>query len=192
MADEPKKPAPAPKPVIDHAAQGRADVASMKTGHDPLRPFRYAGIFISGTIAHGLNDLARWANKGFKIGLGIGIVAAIATQALPILFTMTAIGFATGSVLGATRGLLTGGIHEVRRQRRGELYAEDLVSRAKIQKAAPHNKSDYRANYERDQAYQARQNLQLLTREQERDRDTKTYWQDRETHRYSDFGPSRW
>lgn len=184
MAEEPKTPAPPPpKPAVNQAAQGNAELAQMKTGPDPLRPVRYTGIFIRGTISHGLNDLARWAHKGTKIGLGLGIVAAIATQALPILFTLAVAGFLTGALLGGTHGLATGGIQEVRRQRRGELYAEDLVSRANIQKSAPNNKADYRAQYHAQQAANARANLQILTREREWAEDNKTYWQDREAHR---------
>ena len=176
-------PPPPPAPKVSVAKQAAKDIAAVKTGFDPLRPFRYVGKFIGGTVRDGLNGMAGGGQFGLKFGGGIGVIAAIAMGAIGPLLICAAIGFAMGAAGGTTYGLITGGTRAVARQRRGEIYAEDLVEREKIQKAAPSSGRDYR------QAYQAQQrranyiNQQVLEREAEVRRDTQTYWQDREANR---------
>ncbi len=192
MATPETAPKPAPKPpepAPDHAARGREHIASIKAGFDPLRPLRYASLFINGTMNDGLNGIAQWGRKGAKYGLWVGVVAAIALQGVAPLLLCAGGLFAAGALVGGAHGFATGGVRAVARQRRGEIYADDLVVREKQQKAAPASRTDFRRRYQ-EQQREAHQydTLQYLTRRDEWQQDNKTYWQDREANHASGRG----
>lgn len=213
------EPVAAPEPTV--AEKARKDIAAAKTGFDPTRPFRYAKAFIGGTVHHALNNIAVWGQRGLKWGaiagfaaymapatvaaLGLGTTAAtfaasvagvaVGATAAPMLIpllAMYAFGAAvTGMVLGGTKGLITGGRREVARLHRSEVYAEDLISRSKIQQTAPDNRADYRAQ-RRAQARRDAINAQWFeVRQNEVAQDTKTYWQDTVHNQAPSMGQGR-
>lgn len=187
LAEKPVIPVPetpevtAPAPSV--AAQAHKNIAAVKTGPDPFRPIRLSAKFISGTVIEGLNGMARYGRKGLAVGIGLGIVAAIATGGLSVLFEVTLAGLAIGMAAGGLKGALSGGFEAVGRDRRAKLYAEDLVQRKKIQDTAAPNLHDYRAAYREQQMQNSYRTQQLLERVGENTRDFNTYWQDREASR---------
>lgn len=196
------KPAPAPKPAAAKpsvAAEAAKNIASAKTGTDPMRPLRYGRAFITGTIGDGLDGMANWGRRGLKWGAIAGIVTPLAVSVMPALVTLpgvlgaaaafaaggfiapvigfAAVAFAAGVVLGAAHGLATGGMRAMNREIRRDTYAEDLVQRAKVQKAAPAPTVDYRQAYYASQQRKGLIAQQLMAREDEKAADDKTYWQ---------------
>ena len=168
-------PSPAPS-VVDKASQ---ELAAAKTGHDPLKPIRYTRTFLGGALTDGLNGIAHYGRKGLWVGIGMGLIAAVAMQALIVPLMVGALGgFLLGAVGGGAKGALTGGFKAVGRMHRGEVYAEDLIQRKKVQTIAPTSRADYRTAY----AHQRQRNdyisQQVLERNNENTRDFNTYWQD--------------
>ena len=176
-------PPPPPAPPVSVAAEANKSLAAVKTGKDLLRPLRMARKFVEGTLVEGLNGMATYGRKGLMVGIGIGIIAAIAASALWPLFGLALTGFALGAGGGTLKGVLTGGMHAVGRDYRAHKYAEDLVQRKSMQDKAPANTYDYRAAYREQQLDQSFRNQQLQTRNNENTRDFNTYWQDREGDR---------
>lgn len=176
------------------AAKAAQDVAAAKTGRDPMKPVRYAVTFVKGALTDGLNDMARYGRKGLWVGLGLGVIGAVALQALAPALIVAAVGFGGGALGGAGYGLLTGGFKAVGRTHRGEKYAEDLIQRKKIQTTVPDSRADYRNAYgtqrQRDaiitQQVQERRN-EFIEDFNERNRGDN-YWQDLVSSRSSDYG----
>lgn len=212
MADEKPeapKPAPAPKkPKVSVAEQARADIAKGQVGFHPARPLHYARAFIHGTIHGTLGNLAKWARFGLKWGLIGGVALAIGFPAMQLVVTGPAIAAAAttlapllalgpigvigamvigatlaGAALGGTHGLLTGGRREMMREVRRDRYAEDLVQRAKVRKAAPANRADYRPSAREKQVRDDFAAYYALDFEQRERKDLNTYWQDKEAAR---------
>ena len=184
--------APAPTPNV--AAKAAQEVAAAKTGHDPMKPARYAATFIKGALKDGLNDMAHYGRKGLWVGLGLGIICAIAMTSLPFAVGGALIGLGGGALGGGAYGFATGGFKAVGRTHRGEKYAEDLIQRKKIQTNVPNSRADYRAAYgtqrQRDaiitQQVQERRN-EFIEDFNERNRGDN-YWQDLVSSRSSDHG----
>lgn len=177
MATKAEPAEPMPEPSV--TAKASKELAAAKTGHEPFKPIRYAYTFLGGAMTDGLNGMARYGRKGLLVGGGLGLIAAIPLASLVWPLAMGAgVGFLLGAVGGATIGLVTGGFKAVGRVHRGELYAEDLIQRKKVQDAAPPNRSDYRAAYNAQQQRNAFITQQVLERNNENTRDFNTYWQD--------------
>lgn len=188
MAPVPKKAAPPlpPKPIApvkSVAEEANSSLAAVKTGKDTLRPLKYLRKFIDGTFVEGLDSLAKYGRKGMWVGVGVGIVAAIATQALFPIFGLALAGFVIGAGGGAAKGFLLGGMHAVGRAHRGQLYADDLVVRKTTQDNASPNLTDNRAAYREQQKQDQYKAAQLLVRDREATDSFNTYWQDREAGR---------
>lgn len=175
-------PAPPPKPAVapppaDMAKAAQANVAQTKTSRDLLRPFRYTALFINGT----LNDTAEYAlsygRKGTRWGIAMGILAAIATTTIVPLVLCAGVGFAGGIALGMAKGLGSGGIEAMSRQRRIDRYGDDLEDRAQIQQAA---KTKARQSYSTPAERRAKENAlnvpQIFARDKEFEQDYQTYW----------------
>ena len=207
------KPTPQPaKPQPTVVEKARADISKGKAGFHIEKPFRYVGAFINGTVTDGLNGLAKWAVFGLKWGAVSGFVASLAGAAgmlpvmggmagsllaiagsstiFPPIIAFAAVAFVAGAALGAAHGLLTGGMRAMNREVRRDKYAEDLVQREQIRGRAPANRADYRTAWRASQFRDDLLSNQALLREQERDHDLNTYWQDRE-HRPSTSSNSR-
>ncbi len=185
----PKPPPPPPEPKVipsakaqkpgENIAQRAAnDIAAVKTKNDHLRPFRYVYHFITGSLRDGLNGTARWGSTGLKLGTALGVVVAIALSALAPIMIGAAAGFIGGAVLGGAKGFITGGMSAVAKQRRTEVYAEDLVVRKQVREKAPVNKADYRDSYNAQARRNAILTQQVLERDLEATRDFNTYWRD--------------
>lgn len=168
---------PTPEPSV--TAKAAKDLAAAKTGHEPLKPLRYAFTFLGGAMTDGLNGMSRYGRKGLFVGAGLGLVAAVALSSLVMPLAIGAgAGFLLGAVGGGAKGLITGGFKAVGRVHRGEVYAEDLIQRKKVQDTALPNRSDYRAAYNAQQQRNAFITQQVLERNTENTRDFNTYWQD--------------
>lgn len=175
MAEPDTEAKTAPKPSV--AAKAEQEIAAVKTGHDPLRPFRYARAFIGGTLQDGLDGMARYGRKGLWVGMGLGAIAAVALSSLIVPLTIGTLGgLALGMLGGGAKGFITGGYKSVARMHRGEIYAEDLVQRKKIQTIAPPSRTDYRAAYNARQNRNAYVTQQVLERVNENTSDFNTYW----------------
>ncbi|MES2984101.1 MAG: hypothetical protein V4735_02815 [Pseudomonadota bacterium] len=180
------KPPPSPPPA-SAAEEANKSLSEIKAGRDPLRPARYISKFIGGTVSHGLNGLATWGRRGLWGGAGLGIIAAIATPpGLAAFAVCAAVGFLAGAVIGGVTGLVSGGMKEVNRQRRGEKYADDLIERDRLQKNAPKRTVDYRAYHRENQLHSNYVQEQILQRENDIRHDT--YWQDRTAHSHNNAG----
>jgi hypothetical protein len=183
----PPPPPPTPKSVSKPADPITATGA--KAGFDPMRPFRYAWGFISGTVTHTLNGISTGARKGMLFGaIACVALAFLAPALLPTMMAtnVLAAGFyggVGGAMLGATLGALvgfaTGGVKGVGRQHRGEKYAEDLLEKQKAKRiyraADGPDLDDYR------EAHQDRNNYitdRIRQIQMENSRDNRTYWQD--------------
>lgn len=189
-APPPPPPPPPPAPKVNVAKQAAKEIESIKTGFDPLRPVRYTYNFVSGTFGDMFDGMAKWGARGLKWGALAGVVAGIALGPAGILATgvlgSMLVGAATigaplmlaGILGGGTYGALTGGMRAVNRQRRGELYAEDLVERENTRKVAPPNRTDYREAARARKERSDRFTVQALERQAEIAKDDKTYWQD--------------
>ena len=184
--------APAPTPTPSITEQANAELAAAKTGHDPLKPLRYAVTFVGGTLRDGINGMGKWGRTGLKYGAALGILTAIGAPWLlgGAVATVTVValgGFALGMLGGGTYGLANGGMRAVNRMNRAEKYAEDLIVRDKQQRSAPINRADYRhyTAARRIEAFETQR--QFLERQKEIERDARTYsahppqttWQDR-------------
>ena len=196
MAPQPKQsapppPPPPPAPVKSVAVEANKNIAAVKTGKDPLRPLKYARKFVDGTIVDGLDGMAKYGRKGLWVGIGLGIIAAIATGGLVPLFACAIGGFALGAGGGTLKGVLTGGMNAVGREHRAHLYADDLVQRKKIQNHAAPNPHDYRTAYRNQQLSNSYNTQQLLVRDRESTHDFNTYWQDREAGRRNELPQER-
>lgn len=185
--------APSPQPNV--AAKAAQEVAAAKTGHDPMKPARYAATFIKGALKDGLNDMSHYGRKGLWVGMGLGVIAAVALSSLMMPIVLgTAIGFGAGALGGGAYGFATGGFKAVGRTHRGEKYAEDLIQRKKIQTTVPNSRADYRSAYgtqrQRDaiitQQVQERRN-EFVEDFNERNRGDN-YWQNMVSSRSSDYG----
>lgn len=177
------------------AAKAAQDVATAKTGRDPMKPVRYTAIFVKGAVKDGLNEMAHYGRRGLWVGMGLGVIAAVALSSLMMPIVLgTAIGFGAGALGGGTYGFVTGGFKAVGRTHRGEKYAEDLIQRKKIQTTVPDSRADYRAAYgtqrQRDaiitQQVQERRN-EFVEDFNERNRGDN-YWQDLVSSRSHDHG----
>ena len=169
---------PTPKPSV--AEQAKASIDSMKSERDIFRPFRRAGTFIGGTITETLNGIAHGGRKGLWVGLGLGIVAGIASGGILVPAVLGAAGgFGIGVLAEGARGLLTGGYKALGRQMRGERYADDLIERSKVQHAAGRYRNGSREAYRRNQQLDdsIRTNM-ILERQNEINNDYNTYWRD--------------
>ena len=168
-----------PKPEPSVTAKAAKDLAAAKTGHEPLKPLRYAFTFLGGAMTDGLNGMSRYGRKGLLVGGGLGLIAAVALSSLLIPLAVGAGGgFLLGAIGGGAQGLITGGFKAVGRVHRGEVYAEDLIQRKKVQDTALPNRSDYRAAYNAQQRRNAFISQQVQERNNENTRDFNTYWQD--------------
>lgn len=185
---------PVTAPTTNVTARASQELAAAKTGHEPLKPFRYMATFIGGSLKDGLNDMAHYGRKGLWVGLGLGIICAIAMSSLPFALGGALIGFGTGALGGAGYGVLTGGFKAVGRVHRGEVYAEDLIQRKQVQGRAPISRADYRAAYADQRRRDGIITEQALERRDEvRDDFTQSrndhYWQDRvSSGQNSDYG----
>ena len=186
-APAPPTPAPAPPPppapVVSAVAEGNKGLAAVKTGKDPLRPIKYARKFVDGTVIEGLNGMAHFGRKGLWVGIGIGILAAIATSGLAPLFGCAIGGFLIGAGGGTLKGVLTGGMHAVGREHRAKVYADDLVQRKNVQNNSGPNTQDYRQAYRAQQLHDSYLANFNLVHTREATQDFNTYWQDREAGR---------
>ena len=163
--------------------EANKNLAAVKTGFDPLRPLKVGRKFVDGTIVEGLNGMATYGRKGLWVGIGLGILAAIATGGLAPLFMCAMGGFAVGAGGGTLKGVLTGGINAVGRDHRAKVYADDLVQRKNVQNQAAPNPHDYRKAYHDQQQSNSYLIGQNLVRTREATQDFNTYWQDREAGR---------
>ncbi len=179
----PPEPAALAAPPRDITADANKSIAAH-AHHSVLEPIRTAAKFISGTIHDTINGMAHYGRKGFKVGLGLGVIAAIATGGLSALFGVAAVGLGVGMAGGIVKGVLTGGMHAVGRDYRARKYADDLVQRKTVRENAPANTYDYRAIYRQQQLDNSYKTQQLLARVNENTRDFNTYWQDREKGRH--------
>ena len=159
--------APKKKPEPSVTARANDALAAAKTGPEPLKPIRYTLTFLGGSLKDGLNDMAGYGRKGLWVGLGLGMIAAVAMSALLPVMIGAAIGFALGAVGGGTYGLATGGFKAVGRVHRGEIYAEDLIKRKKVQEVRPDSRADYRAAYNEQQRRNSYITQQVLERNNE-------------------------
>lgn len=175
-------PTPTPKPNL--IAQAKADIAAAKP-HDPLRGIRYSKAFVGGTIKGALDGMATWGAKGLSWGAAIGVFAGIALGSIGVFGGMAVVSFLASAAVGTAVGTLTGGPKAVAREQRRDKYAEDLLQRAEIRKHAPENKADYRDLHRAQKKHADAWTAQVMTRNNENVRDTKTYWQDREAHRHN-------
>jgi hypothetical protein len=152
----------------------------MKVERDLFRPFRRVGTFLSGTITATLNGIAHGGRKGLWVGLGLGILAGIATpMGIVAVFGGAMAGFGVGVVAEGTRGLLTGGYKALGRQMRGERYADDLIERSKVQHASGAGQRASRDAYRRRQQLEDSISTNMfLERQNEIQRDYDTYWRD--------------
>jgi hypothetical protein len=185
--------APAPTPNV--AAKAAQEVASAKTGHDPIKPVRYAATFVKGAVKDGLNDMARYGRKGLWVGMSLGVIAAVALSSLMMPIVLgTAIGFGAGALGGGAYGFVTGGFNAVGRTHRGEKYAEDLIQRKKIQTNVPNSRADYRSAFGGQRQREGFIAQQVLERRNEFVDDFKesnrgdNYWQNLVSSRSSDYG----
>lgn len=175
---------PVTAPTPDVNARASQEIAAAKTGHEPLKPFRYMATFIGGSLKDGLNDMAHYGRKGLWVGLGLGIICAIAMTSLPFAVGGALIGFGGGALGGAGYGVLTGGFKAVGRVHRGEVYAEDLIQRKQVQARVPTSRADYRAAYADQRRRDGIITQQALERRDEVREDFNesrgnNYWQDR-------------
>lgn len=184
--------APSPQPNV--AAKAAQEVASAKTGRDPLKPVRYTATFMKGALTDGLNDMAHYGRKGLWVGMGLGVICAIAMASLPLALGGALIGLGAGALGGGAYGLATGGFKAVGRVHRGEKYAEDLIQRKKIQTTVPDSRADYRAAYSNQRQRDAFIAQQVLERRNEFIEDfnernrSDNYWQDLVSNRSIDYG----
>lgn len=186
--------ATAPSPPPNVAAKAAQEVAAAKTGRDPMKPLRYTATFLKGAVTEGLNDMARYGRKGLWVGMGLGVICAIAMASLPFAVGGALIGLGGGALGGGAYGFATGGFKAMGRMYRGEKYAEDLIQRKKIQTTVPDSRADYRTAYsnqrQRDafiaQQVQERRN-EFIEDFNERNRGDN-YWQDLVSNRSSDHG----
>lgn len=179
-APPPPPPKPAAKPAVAPEAHGAA-AAKQSTANKLLRPFKYLWGVVAGGVKGSLDGTAQWANRGMWLGMGLVLLAGLATGGTASLFIPLLIGgglgFLGGGLAGATGGLAAGAINGVRRQYRADKYADDLVDKAKA-KAAPLITPRYRDGL-REQAYR-NDVLQGLTVAQQRElKEDTTFWQDR-------------
>lgn len=184
--------APSPQPNV--AAKAAQEVASAKTGRDPLKPVRYTATFLKGAVTEGLNDMARYGRKGLWVGMGLGVICAIAMASLPLALGGALIGLGGGALGGGAYGFATGGFKAMGRMYRGEKYAEDLIQRKKIQTRDPDSRADYRTAYSNQRQRDAFIAQQVLERRNEFIEDfnernrSDNYWQDLVSNRSSDYG----
>lgn len=220
-----KAQAPAnPSPKVEAPKQSavertQASIKKGQAGFSPLKPFRYLKAFLDGTVDRTLGGMGLWGRRGLTMGgiagvgawmatatgnyLGWNALVSIGTAATAItggslLISLMVFGggaLLVGMALGATHGLLTGGMREVGREMRRDRYAADLGDRAKTRAHAAPSRADYRMAWRVEQARQDMIAQQLLERRQEAERDLKTYsgssWTDR-VGSSSGFGQSRW
>jgi hypothetical protein len=186
MAAQNAKPAsppspPKPKPVAPETRASQATAMGSSThGKKYLRPWLYLWKFTTGTVSATLDDTAKWATKGMWFGIGLTIILGIATGGTASLFAPILMGAASGFVIGAGAGglggFLTGGIQNVRRERRAEKYADDLIEK-QVTKSVPATPGlDYRDAY---RAHQQDTNY-MIDRLQQQEREVRQEtWQER-------------
>lgn len=176
----------APKTPVDMAKEAQVQVAQTKTGRDLLRPFRYAALFISGTLNDTAEYALRYGRKATRWGIALGILAAIATGGMSALVYCAGAGLVGGFTLGLAKGLATGGIEAVNRQRRIDRYGDDLDDRAKIQQAAKASTPQKRRTSTIEER-RARENDQIVPQQFARDKefaeDYQKYWASHDKHR---------
>lgn len=154
------------------------------TGANVMRPFRYAGNLLQGTVKGTFDGMANWGRKGFWAGLGFGIFAGIAGGALMATALPMAIGgLAIAGVAGAVIGGVRGGYQKVSLEARRDKYANEVAerqaARAEREARMPSRVVDHRESYAR-RTHAANYNFERqLQQERENDRDYGTFWQDR-------------
>jgi hypothetical protein len=177
-------PPPAPPPPSEQE-RANAAVASAKSDFGPMRRLRYGAAFVTGTLSETLSGARRWGRQGLWAGVGIGILAGIATGSLGVLLFCVVAATITGVALGAAQGILLGGHRETSRIHRTERYADDLLVRRQMQDAASISPSRGSRRRAASEAADARQNREdrlqqiIAEREAENTRDYNTYWQER-------------
>lgn len=165
-------------PVTAPKSQGHA-------GADAMRPVRYTGSAIKGTVTGLLDGMANLGRKGFWAGIGLGIFVGFAMPGAFIgtVAMMAVGGFALGAAAGATVGAVTGGYRSVTREARRDKYATEVAERqaARADREARTQPVtvDHRASYARRQGASNYNFERQLQQERENDRDYSTYWQDR-------------
>lgn len=166
-----------------------ASIASVKesmtqTGAQIMRPLRYAGNAIKGTVTGLLDGMANMGRKGFWAGVGLGIFAGIATGAVLGTVLMFAVGgLVLGAGVGAAYGAVTGGYRNVSLEARRDKYANEMAerqaARADREARAQPVRIDHRENFARRQNAANYNFERQLQQERENERDYGTYWQDR-------------
>lgn len=155
-----------------------------KAGTEVLRPVRRLGSAVNGTFTGFLDGMARYGNKGFWSGLGVGILAGIATGGVGTVVMFAVGGLAVGGALGATIGALKGGYDNVTRDNRREKYADELAERNEARTAREARTQNGRGYTHRDY-YEKRRGVgnynfeRALQQERENDQTYGTFWQDR-------------
>lgn len=124
------------------APPAEGPVVPKKREFDLLRPFRYAGCFIEGTIRETLDGTARWARRGAFFGtvgmVVLGILCAANPALLPftlpfannlIMLAVTGLctGVLGGAAFGAVLGAATGGIGNILHHSRREYQADAMA-----------------------------------------------------------------
>ena len=192
--EPPAEPPPPPKQVSKPADPVAATGA--KTGFDPMRPFRYAWGFVSGTVSYGLDGISSGVRKGMVFGalgcvgfafltvlmpaLSVPLLAGISGNIITAAVVGGVGGGLIGGVIGGVLGFATGGTKGVTRIMRGEKYAEDLLEKQKSKNAhRGANGPDYRDYYKAHQERNADNFDRVRQIQMENNRDTRTYWQDR-------------
>ena len=166
-----------------------ASIASVKesmtqTGTQVMRPLRYAGNVIKGTVTGLLDGMANTGRKGFWAGVGLGIFAGIATGAVAGTVLMFAAGgLVLGAGAGAVYGAVTGGYRNVALEARRDKYSHELAerqaARADREARAHPVHDDHRESFSRRKNTANYNFERQLQQERENDRDYGTYWQDR-------------
>jgi hypothetical protein len=151
---------------------------------DMLRPVRRLGSAVNGTFGGFFDGMARYGNKGFWSGLGVGILAGIAGGGIGYVMMFAVGGLAMGGALGATVGALKGGYDNVTRDNRRDKYADEVAERESARAAREARSQngrgrDHRAYYEKRRTVGNYNFERALQQNNENDRIQDTYWQDR-------------
>jgi hypothetical protein len=181
------------------AKKAQADAAATKKAHtkvvqkpnkldvgfQPLRPFKLAAKFVTGTLGGTLDGMSRWGSRGFTYGGIGGILFGIANAGAVSFVGSVGIGVLGGALagiaVGATLGALTGGFTRASRAQ----AREDAMDRARQVKRSgglgvvhgDHIDRINDSNFDRQ-----------LQQNQELEYDRKTYWTDRVSQPGPDHG----
>lgn len=193
-ATAPKSHAAAPSEVQRAAAQAKL---ATPLDQPTLRPLGYAWHFTKGTVNGLFNGMAKAGSKGMGLGVGVGLLMCIGSAggfSVAYLMMGAVGGLLAGSAAGAAFGGLTGGTKDVNRARRLHKYADEAAehqaARASrpAQGAAPAT-TTYRDTYEAKRRINDFNFVRAQQGERENQRDSETYWQDRERgHTHSGWG----